>query len=136
MILNDLESYFIIYGTNNVFFKQKMPFSRRSLTDPIYRPVAGGETSPWEKPSCDISPSDDIIGVRAEIRTQNSVLSNTRLAKMVPLSHLRRLYIIVSSGEKNVITPKFSNLTPKMPIIYLEWNIVSNIESRIANSDN
>jgi hypothetical protein len=31
------------------------------------------------------------IGVRAEIRTQNPVLSNTRLAKMVPLSHLRRL---------------------------------------------
>jgi hypothetical protein len=30
------------------------------------------------------------IGVRAEIRTQNPVLSNTKLAKMVPLSHLRR----------------------------------------------
>jgi hypothetical protein len=31
------------------------------------------------------------IGVRAEIRTQNPVLSNTRLAKMVPLSHIRQL---------------------------------------------
>jgi hypothetical protein len=31
------------------------------------------------------------IGVGAEIQTQNPVLSNTRLAKMVPLSHLRRL---------------------------------------------
>jgi hypothetical protein len=40
------------------------------LTDPIYRLVAGGETSPWEKPSCDISPCSD-IGVRAEIRAQN-----------------------------------------------------------------
>jgi hypothetical protein len=30
------------------------------------------------------------IGVRAEIRTQNPVLSNTRLVKMVPLGHLRR----------------------------------------------
>jgi hypothetical protein len=30
------------------------------------------------------------IGVHAEIRTQNTVLSNTRLAKMVPPSHLRR----------------------------------------------
>jgi hypothetical protein len=30
------------------------------------------------------------IGVRAEIRTQNPVLSNPRLVKMVPLSHLRR----------------------------------------------
>jgi hypothetical protein len=30
------------------------------------------------------------IGIRAEIRTQNPVLSNTRLAKIVPLSHLRR----------------------------------------------
>jgi hypothetical protein len=44
------------------------------LTDPIYRLVAGGETSPWAKPSCDISPRGDIrrIGVRAEIRTQNA----------------------------------------------------------------
>jgi hypothetical protein len=47
------------------------------------------------------------IGVRAEIRTQNPVLSNTRLAKMVPLSHLRRRfftifcsYFITIAGEK------------------------------------
>jgi hypothetical protein len=30
------------------------------LTDPIYRLVAGGETSPWAKASCDISPRGDI----------------------------------------------------------------------------
>jgi hypothetical protein len=62
------------------------------FTDPIYRLVAGGEASPWANPSCDISPVGIFrrIGVRAETRTQNLVLSNTRLAKMVPLSHLRR----------------------------------------------
>jgi hypothetical protein len=34
------------------------------------------------------------IGVRAEIRTQNPMISNTRLAKMVPLCHLRRLWAV------------------------------------------
>jgi hypothetical protein len=43
------------------------------------------------------------IGVRAEIRTQNPVLSNTRLAKMVPLSHLRRQAVI----NKTSITHNF-----------------------------
>jgi hypothetical protein len=51
-----------------------------------------GKPAPGKNPPV-ISPSVVIfrrIGVRAEIRTQNPVLSNTRLAKMVPLSHLRR----------------------------------------------
>jgi hypothetical protein len=38
------------------------------------------------------------IGVRADIRTQNPVLSNTRIAKMVPLSHLRRHTIRYTVG--------------------------------------
>jgi hypothetical protein len=82
-----------------IFFNRyQHPFGHTSgaseiiLTDPIYRLVAGEETSPWASPPV-ISPPVVIfrrIGVRAEIRTQNSVLSNTRLAKMVPLSHLHR----------------------------------------------
>jgi hypothetical protein len=51
-----------------------------------------GKPAPGQNPPV-ISPPMVIfrrIGVRAEIRTQNPVLSNTRLAKMVPLSHLRR----------------------------------------------
>jgi hypothetical protein len=52
-----------------------------------------GKPAPGQNPPV-ISPPVVIfrrIGVRAEIRAQNPVLSNTRLAKMVPLSHLRRL---------------------------------------------
>jgi hypothetical protein len=51
-----------------------------------------GKPAPGQNPPV-ISPPMVIfrrIGFRAEIRTQNPVLSNTRLAKMVPLSHLRR----------------------------------------------
>jgi hypothetical protein len=51
-----------------------------------------GKPAPGQNPPV-ISPPVVIfrrIGVRTEIRTQNPVLSNTRLAKMVPLSHLRR----------------------------------------------
>jgi hypothetical protein len=82
-----------------ILFNKQHPFGHTSgaseiiLTDPIYRLVAGGETSLWTKPSCDISPRGDMfqrIGVCTEVRTQNPVLSNTRLAKMVPLSHLHR----------------------------------------------
>jgi hypothetical protein len=54
-----------------------------------------GKPAPGQNPPV-ISPPVVIfrrIGVRAEIRTQNPVLSNTRLAKMVPLSHLRRHYV-------------------------------------------
>jgi hypothetical protein len=82
-----------------IFFnRHQHPFGHTSgvseiiLTDPIYRLVAGGETSPGQNPPM-ISPPVLIfrrIEVRAEIRTQNPVLSNTRLAKMAPLSHLRR----------------------------------------------
>jgi hypothetical protein len=56
-----------------------------------------GKPAPRKNPPV-ISPPVVIfrrIGVRAEIRTQNLVLSNTRLAKMVPLSHLRRLMVDV-----------------------------------------
>jgi hypothetical protein len=51
-----------------------------------------GKPAPGQNPPV-ISPPVVIfrrICVRAEIRTQNPVLSNTRLVKMVPLSHLRR----------------------------------------------
>jgi hypothetical protein len=51
-----------------------------------------GKPAPGQNPPV-ISPPVVIfrrIGVRAEIRTQNPVLSNTRPVKMVPLSHLRR----------------------------------------------
>jgi hypothetical protein len=51
-----------------------------------------GKPAPGQNPPV-ISPPVVIfrrIGARAEIRTQNPVLSNTRLAKMVPLSHPRR----------------------------------------------
>jgi hypothetical protein len=51
-----------------------------------------GRPAPGQNPPV-ISPPMVIfrrIGVRAEIRTQNPILSNTRLTKMVPLSHLRR----------------------------------------------
>jgi hypothetical protein len=44
------------------------------------------------------------IGVRAEIRTQNPVLSNTKLAKMVPLSHLRR-QLLCQTGTNKKKTP-------------------------------
>jgi hypothetical protein len=56
-----------------------------------------GKPAPGQNPPV-ISPPVVIfrrIGVRAEIRTQDPVLSNTRLAKMVPLSHLRRPYSTV-----------------------------------------
>jgi hypothetical protein len=49
-----------------IFNRYQHPFGHTSgaseiiLTDPIYRLVAEGETSPWEKPSCDISPRGDI----------------------------------------------------------------------------
>jgi hypothetical protein len=51
-----------------------------------------GEPAPGENPPVISRPVVIFrrIGVRAEIRTQNPVLSNTRLVKMVPLSHLRR----------------------------------------------
>jgi hypothetical protein len=51
-----------------------------------------GKPAPGQNPPV-ISPPVVIfrrIGVCAEIRTQSPVLSNTRLVKMVPLSHLRR----------------------------------------------
>jgi hypothetical protein len=77
-----------------VFNRYQHPFGHTSgaseiiLTDPIYRE---GKPTPGKNPPV-ISPPVVIfrrIGVRAEIRTQNPVLSNTRLAKMVPVSHLR-----------------------------------------------
>jgi hypothetical protein len=49
-----------------IFNRYQHPFGHTSgaseiiLTDHIYQLVAGGETSPWAKPSCDISPRGDI----------------------------------------------------------------------------
>jgi hypothetical protein len=60
-----------------------------------------GKPAPGQNPPV-ISPPVVIfrrICVRAEIRTQNPVLSNTRLAKMVPLSHLRRQVLFSNALE-------------------------------------
>jgi hypothetical protein len=60
--------------TPHLFNGYQHPFGHTSgaseiiLTDPIYRLVAGGETSPWTKPSCDISPRGDIPKNRSELR--------------------------------------------------------------------
>jgi hypothetical protein len=65
-----------------------------------------GKPAPGQNPPV-ISPPVVIfrrIGVRAEIRTQSPVLSNTRLVKMVPLSHLRRR--MASNGMKSVERPR------------------------------
>jgi hypothetical protein len=53
----------LIGGIFTLAFSRYFSFSRflfAILTDPIYLLVAGGETSPWAKPSCDISPRGDI----------------------------------------------------------------------------
>jgi hypothetical protein len=87
-----------------IFNRYQHPFGHISgaseiiLTDPIYRLVAGGELAPGQNPPV-ISPPVVIfrrIGFRAEIRTQNPVL-----AKMVPLSHLRRHNGFVIRGSGN-----------------------------------
>jgi hypothetical protein len=69
---------------------QAEPQKLSSLT--LYINLWQGKPSPGQNPPV-ISPPMVIfrrIGVRAEIRTQNPVLSDTRLVKMVPLSRLRR----------------------------------------------
>jgi hypothetical protein len=53
---------------------------------------APGQNPPVISPPVGMFPR---IGVRAEIRTHNPELSNTRLVKMVPLSHLRRRVSII-----------------------------------------
>jgi hypothetical protein len=51
----------IFFSTDtNIPFGHTSGGSEIILTDPIYRFVAGGETSPWAKPSCDIFPRGDI----------------------------------------------------------------------------
>jgi hypothetical protein len=91
--------------TPHLFFNRyQHPFGHTSGASeiiPIYRLVGGGETSPWAEPSCESPPVVIFrrIDVRAEIRTQNPVLSNTRLAKMVPLSNLRREQASVGGGS-------------------------------------
>jgi hypothetical protein len=78
-----------------------------------------GKPAPGQNPPV-ISPPVVIfrtIGVRAEIRTQNPVLSNTRLVKMVPLSHLRRpwlAFVLDSTGfwvRISARTPILRNIT-------------------------
>jgi hypothetical protein len=106
-------------GQPPIFFNRyQHPFGHTSgaseiiLTDPTYRLVAGEETSPWAKPPV-ISPPVVIfrrIGFHAEIRTQNPVRSNIRLAKMVPLSHLYRQGVVVrgigDGGRKKIHSAK------------------------------
>jgi hypothetical protein len=78
-----------------IFFNRyQHPFGHTSraseiiLTDPIIDLWQEGKPAPGKNPLV-ISPPVVIfrrISVRAEIQTQNPVLSNTRLAKIVPLS--------------------------------------------------
>jgi hypothetical protein len=106
-----------------IFFNRyQHPFGHTSrtseiiLTDPIYRLVAGGETSPWVKPPPVISPPVVIfrrIGVRAEIRTQNPVLSNTRLSKIIPLSHLRQHIVVIGHPKDHNSTTKIAHHATK-----------------------
>jgi hypothetical protein len=84
----------ILFLTDNIHSDtQAEPRKLSSLT--LYIDLwQEGKPAPGRNPPV-ISPPVGIfrrIGVRAEIRTQNPVLPNTRLVKMVPLSHLRRLY--------------------------------------------
>jgi hypothetical protein len=74
-----------------------------------------GKPTPGKNPPV-ISPPVVIfrrIGVHAEVRTQNPVLSNTRLAKMVPLRHLRRLIALlcIISNLHFYVFPIYSFLT-------------------------
>jgi hypothetical protein len=72
-----------------------------------------GKLAPGQNPPV-ISPPVVIfrrIGVRAGVRTQNPVLSNTRLAKMVPLSHLRRLEWLLLLNYDSGQGPKSSALS-------------------------
>jgi hypothetical protein len=80
--------FFFLTDTNIHSDTQAEPRKLSSLT--IYIDLwQEGKPAPGQNPPV-ISPPMVIfrrICVRAEIRTQNPVLSNTRLAKMVPLSH-------------------------------------------------
>jgi hypothetical protein len=74
-----------------------------------------GKPAPGQNPPV-ISPPVVIfrrIGVRAEIRTQNPVLSNTRLAKMVPLSHRRRRILVTLIPVHAVIMDEPANQSVK-----------------------
>jgi hypothetical protein len=71
-----------------------------------------GKPAPGQNPPV-ISPPVVIfrrIGVRAEIRTQNPVLSNTVLAKMVLLSHLRRRISTILHTPNKKKKNKLSNI--------------------------
>jgi hypothetical protein len=50
----------LIFNRSEHPFRHTSGASENILTDPIYLLVAGGETSHWAKPSCDISPRGDI----------------------------------------------------------------------------
>jgi hypothetical protein len=75
-----------------------------------------GKPAPGQNPPV-ISPPVVLfrrIGVRAEVRTQNPVLSNTRLVEMVPLSHLRGQVHIIQLES----TQSFTNQSPSILIYY------------------
>jgi hypothetical protein len=90
--MKDQPPIFFLTDTNIHSDTQAEPRKLSSLT--LYIDLwQEGKPVPGQNPPVISSPVVIFqrIGVRAEIRTQNPVLSNTRLAKMVPLSHLRRL---------------------------------------------
>jgi hypothetical protein len=86
------------------FDRYQHPFGHTSGTSSLTLYIdlwQEGKPAPGKNPPV-ISPPVVIfrrIGVCAEIRTQNPVLSNTRLAKMVPLSHLHRQGIQLNRPE-------------------------------------
>jgi hypothetical protein len=94
-----------------------------------------GKPAPGQNPPV-ISPPVVIIrriGVRAEIRTQNPVLSNTRLVKMVPLSHLRRRPGLLerhpaTSSQDLPCLHRRGIIDPKARIAYVEIEAKQNLE--------
>jgi hypothetical protein len=87
----------------------------------------GGKPAPGQNPPV-ISPSVGIsrrISVRAEIQPKDPVLSNTRLAKIVPLSHLRQAKI--DANEISLSTARLSGTgSLNWPHCPSEWrNIIS-----------
>jgi hypothetical protein len=106
--MRDQPPIFFLTDTNIHSDTQAEPRKLSSLT--LYIDLwQEGKPAPGQNPPV-ISPPGVIfrIGVRAEIRTHNPVLSNTRLAKMEPLSHLRRHGYLEDGGYcEYVFDPPF-----------------------------
>jgi hypothetical protein len=112
-----------------IFNRYQHPFGHTSGASEIILTVdlwQEGKLAPGKNPPV-ISPPVVVfrrIGVRAEIRTQSPVLSNTRLAKMVPLSHLRRhIHWWVYSAIRRDILNDSNKLPVTILFIYL-FNLV------------